>query len=115
MRLTGQCESDFKKWYNENYHEVHHSTHDSGFEIWLSKNEIMLNQLKILFFDSVGIFIDCGYYAKRKMCAGVEGENFGFISTGTKYTTRTEAIDSALEKANEIYNQQQQPLKNKLL
>lgn len=93
MKLTGKCKEEFLKyldveeqWFNEEY------------------TELFENALVVDFFDSVGIYIDCGYYTKGKMCSGVEGSGLEFISTGTNHNSRIKATNKAIIKANEIYN-----------
>jgi len=92
MKLTGKCLDAFGDQCKYQYQD------------FLKLPESCQNALIIEFFDSVGIFIDCGYYANGKMCSGIESEKFSFISTGTKHETRREAIISAIQKANELYN-----------
>jgi|SRR6478752_4836064 len=94
MKLTGKCKDDFLNYCKQSESFIN------------TYADIYLNSLIIEWFDSVGLFIDCGYYAKGKMCSGIESENFSFISTGTRHETRLNALNSAIEKANELYNNQ---------
>lgn len=71
--------------------------------IW-RMDEVYLIALIIEWLDTTGMFIDCGYYAKGKMCSRIESENFSFISTDTKHQTRKEALIEAIKKADELYN-----------
>ena len=103
--LTGKAKQDFIKWYDKNYISVERFLKDYDPEqLFKSLHEPFKPTLIVEWLDSIGMFIDCGYYAKGKMCSGIESEKFSFISTGTKHETRREAIISAIKKANELYN-----------
>jgi hypothetical protein len=103
--LNGKAKQDFIKWYDKNYISVERFLKDYDPEqLFKSLHEPFKPTLIVEWLDSIGMFIDCGYYAKGKMCSGIESEKFSFISTGTKHETRREAIISAIQKANELYN-----------
>ena len=104
MILTGKCIEEFLK------------KQDCG-EAWFDTHymPIFQNTLIVEWFDSVGIYIsiECYYDALLGYNRGFEAIVFD-ESGNTKYDcnpsdcfeTRLEAINKAIEKANEIYNKQ---------
>ena len=92
MILTGKCKEDFLKWYyyNNYHHQVFTETSD----------DIFINALIIEWLDSVGIYIGITYFK--------DSEFHWRIHYKDKYGTRNsrpEAIEQAIIKANEIYNE----------
>jgi len=89
MKLTGKCLSDFGDQCALQYKN------------FIKLPESCQNALIIEFFDSVGIYTGITLYAGYwrfyidKNCLGLKN-------------TRTEATNSAIEKANEIYNKNNQ-------
>lgn len=77
MKLTGKCKEAFRKWFDENYND---------YWTYYHTKPVILNALIIEFFDSVGLWEIQFYKA--------------FFSLPYK-----EAINAAIEKANEIFNQ----------
>ena len=93
MKLTGKLKEEFGYWFFERKIPDFHSL-----------SETFQNALIIEYLDSVGIYIDSGYYDKNTFCSGISRKKHVFISVGTDFKTRPEAINAAIEKANEIIN-----------
>ena len=87
MKLTGKCKEEFLDYVFKNNNVLDTS------------NEVYLNALIIEFFDSVGIYIctvyefECFESYVNSKCVSVYSES------------RQEAINTAIEKANIIYNE----------
>jgi hypothetical protein len=92
MKLTGKLKQDFGNQCVYQYDE------------FIKLPQSFQNALIIEYLDSVGIYIDSGYYDKNTFCSGINRKKDIFISVGTSFKTRTEAINAAIEKANEIIN-----------
>tara|TARA_R110000803_G_scaffold76454_2_gene141093 strand:+ start:1136 stop:1474 length:339 start_codon:yes stop_codon:yes gene_type:complete len=106
MKLTGKCKEEFEKWYkNTNIWVNHLDTQE-----FLSLPQSLQYGVYVDFFDSVGIYISMmashshavdSRFHGFDIC--VEGDGFCYdIDMG--YKTRPEARTKAIEKANEIYN-----------
>ena len=96
MKLTGKCEIDYLKWYKDVY-----SKENDIYEDGMSVNYMpfsMAYGVYVDFFDSVGIYIK----DSRRSYRVTNGEN---VFTNL-HLTRQEARTKAIEKANEIYNEQ---------
>jgi hypothetical protein len=95
MILTNKCKEEFEKWLNYDLFN------------YTNRLDKTMQQSKIIeFFDSVGIYIqiDCGnlrHSENKEICfqGGVLKNPFGEV-----FNTRTEATQSAITKANEIFN-----------
>lgn len=104
MNLTGQCQKDFMKWYDSNYKEIHHTNHLEGFDIWCIKNDILINQLKLIFFDSVKIYTHIypryfnilTYYDNSCYENKLEPDRY--------FENRILATDKCIYHCNKIYN-----------
>src|SRR5690606_33935055 len=101
MILTGKAKEDFLKWYyyNNYHHQVFTETSD----------DIFINALIIEWIDSVGIFISINYvsfYDELRNDKGFEAyvTNNGLSVKFRIVKNRQEAIEKAIKKANEIYN-----------
>lgn len=106
--ISDKCELDFLKWYEEKYISVEKFLKDyEPKQLFESLHYSFKLTLIIEFLDSTEIFIDCGYYAKNLLCSGIESPKLkiGFISLGTTFINRNEAILSAILKANSLYNE----------
>ncbi len=97
MKLTNKCLEDFRK-----YISFHHGLDLNDWEV---QKQVFLNALIIEFFDSVGIYISpthihlySGLFFNSMVRYGKQNNEIG------NYNTRPEAINKAIEKANEIYN-----------
>ena len=117
MKLTGKCKEDFEKWYEKKPFRLPQKTKKySGDGLcFLDLNNSMQYGVYVDFFDSVGINIDvCHNYI-------LDGKNDNIIILGYYYElnakpnihvsqdcedhkTRSQARELAIEKANEIYN-----------
>ena len=70
----------------------------------LPKDEIALNAYIIDFFDENGIYIEITYDKvtdNMKWCFDINSDGFDQLD----YSSRPEAIESAIIKANEIFNE----------
>ncbi len=94
MKLTGKCKEEFEKWYLKNY-----PSHDFG--NISSYPPSMQYGVLVDYFDSVWIDIYIQSYNKQKIWRAVVGHEY----TKGK-NTRQEARIKAIEKANEIRNNQ---------
>ena len=86
MKLTGKCKEEFEKY--SNYLPS---------EFWKLPLEMQIGVL-ILYFDSVGNHFDV---YRKQGC--YESNNNGYLGA---WSTRKEAWTQAIEKANEIRNEQ---------
>ena len=107
--LTDKCKIDFLEYYWKNYiGKTRFLNQKSETEDFFnSLYPTFKNALIIEFLDSIGIYIDSGYYAKKHLCSGIESPNLkiGFISLGTAFLDRNDAVSSAIIKANSLYNE----------
>jgi hypothetical protein len=97
--LSGKAKVDFEKWLdNQNVAPYKVMFYDIP--------KIVQHAYIIEWLDSVEIYVDCGFYANGRMCSGLESTKYelGFRTTGTKCTTRQEAINYAITEAVKIYN-----------
>tara|TARA_R110000782_G_scaffold141757_2_gene234464 strand:- start:159 stop:488 length:330 start_codon:yes stop_codon:yes gene_type:complete len=106
MKLTGKCKEDFDKWYVHWVRNQRNDYHKYVNDVLLSKFYREVNSMQygvyLDFFDSVGIYMDITPIindASERMYQVYEDENH-IISCDT----RQEARAAAIEKANEIYN-----------
>jgi len=100
MKLTDKCKTDFEKWYfNFKYHK--NGLHKTNVAYFKTLPLSMQYGVYVDFFDSVDIDI-CIYFG--------DGGGYEVNIYAKKYyaldrnTTRQEAREQAIEKANEIYN-----------
>lgn len=102
-KLTGKCKADFFSKY---------MLDDLGFDLY---HELFQNALIIEYFDSIGVyvstpnFIDLLSHYQRGFESSVYNEKTNEIfnlynEDGDVFNSRTEAINSAIEKANELIN-----------
>ena len=99
MILTGKCKEAFEKRFLEK---------EKKFDFYNKNNKLLndaiQNALIIDFFDSVGIYIEI----KNKFGQRKQYQRFSFIvknyNSGFLFNSRTEAINAAVAKANEIFN-----------
>jgi len=102
MKLTGKCFEDFLSFFNSKRR---------GTEVSLYQlPELFQNALIIEFFDSVGIYIlidmNGGYF--HFIIKETNKNSFGGLKKhwqDGESKTRVKSTNSAIEKANEIYNQ----------
>jgi hypothetical protein len=112
MKLTGKCKDDFETWFNNKRNEV---IKDGNFEYDLyyiftyMMPEVCKNALIIEWFDSVGIVIiidnngGCFHFIIKE----THNNSFGGLRKhwqDDESKKRLDAINSAIEKANELYN-----------
>ena len=107
--LTDKCKVDFLEYYWKNYIGKTRFLNQKSEteEFFNSLYPTFKNALIIEFFDSIGIYIDSGYYSKELLCSGIESPKLkiGFISLGTAFFDRNDAVSSAILKANSLYNE----------
>ena len=92
MKLTGKLKQDFGNQCVYQYDE------------FIKLPECCQNALIIEYLDSVGIYVNIkSKFGQRKQC-----ERFSFIvkryNSGFLFNSRTEAINAAIEKANDLIN-----------
>ena len=118
MKLTGQAKEDFEKWFNrpesEEYDLINNLTNydqsiHEPIDHFRSLTTSMRYGVYVDWFDSVGIeiIVDTSYIAKDYnrwfFCIHYDG-GLNDYDSGSASNNRTEARTSAIEKANEIYN-----------
>ena len=105
MRLTGQCEIDFKRW--------RISKKDSYLKDWVFEELMPSMQYGVYvdFFDSVKIVIELQIHTTPTMqggsfrCIRPSILSVGkFYNVGASFVVRDRARSEAIKKANEIYN-----------
>jgi len=117
MKLTGKLKEGFLVWvmsqsnYTDNSnHLIRSENSERGEFLWygnetdLLKEDKFLNALIIEYLDSAGVYVNIkSKFGQRKQC-----ERFSFIvkryNSGFIFNSRTEAINAAIEKANELIN-----------
>ncbi len=101
MKLTGKCKEGFLEWVIKYYRE-NRKDYDSYMDITIlnkhyRKTEVEQNALIIEYFDGIGVYINAiRYDGKWKPICNYELWDI--------FNTRTEAINAAIEEANEIIN-----------
>lgn len=104
MKLTGKCKEDFEKWYNNPL--IEHVGLRRLPQWFYTLTESMQYGVYVDFFDSVGIYIQILFYdfdvSNWQICIECIEDEFDY--TETHFTSRQEARIKAIEKANDIYN-----------
>jgi hypothetical protein len=107
MELTGKCKEDFKKWFHENSWDLCVGCGDD-WDYW--KFEELSESLRfgvyVDFFDSVELFPSINYTYNVTM----QGTDWFHVRVDNNYVinglkTRPEARKHAIEKSNELYNE----------
>ena len=93
MKLTGKCKEDFDEWYKEN------RSHSRWVNFELSGDSMRCG-VYVDWFDSVGMTVLINTESTECWWGTILEE--GIMSPYFK--TRHEALTSAIEKANKIYN-----------
>lgn len=93
MKLTGKLKQDFLLFFNTN----RRGTEVSYYQL----PELFQNALIIEYLDSVGVYILPSKALFSKHWKYIIG---GYNQAGLLFNSRTEAINAAIEKANEIIN-----------
>lgn len=112
MELTGRTKTDFKKWYNSR--PMHTPIH-TPYSIFMGHCDSMKYGVLVDYFDSVGIYINID--SEFDLEEPVKTLIFHYDINSVEYwessrqeelvfKTRPEAINSAIEKANELRNEQ---------
>jgi hypothetical protein len=107
MKLTGKCKDAFLDYYWNNYIKNIGviSAKIGTEEFFNSLYPVFQNTLIIEFFDSVGIYIGVHPTIHNVFVSFVnKKDTYKQWRDEDYYDTRTEAINSAIKKANEIYN-----------
>lgn len=97
MILSGKCKEAFVEW-----------SKDKGIDVFYAKDyslniaKTIHNAILIEFFDSVGIYIEIEYTNTDIGIVFDVSVNKEWV--GCTYETRQEAINAAIVKANEIFN-----------
>ena len=111
MELTGKCKIEFEKWFNE---QVKDSVYDvKVLSLFGGLYDSMKHGVFVDFFDSVGvnISVECvfdrmlGYTRGYQIQVYQEGNQpITVFKDGDCFDNRKETQTKAIEKANEIYN-----------
>lgn len=120
MKLTGKCKEEFEKWFNTDLPNEKGLTDDQIIEVRIGKIELF-NRLTFpmqigvlqLYFDSVGIIMEIQVHTEPTM-QGAKFKKFRpeilvngtFNNVGASFGIRERAWKQAVEKANEIRNEQ---------
>jgi len=114
--LTDRARIDFEVFLKANYDHMLYRFENNKTHLYdllladhIKKTDILLNAVIVEWFDSVGIYIDTKFidFEEGWFCVTVNGkyvdsENGMPIN---HFSTRQEAIKSAIEKANNLYNE----------
>jgi len=99
MQLTGRCKEEFEKWLDDNYN-AYEFYNCMG---WFEHIPSMQYGVYVDFFDSVGYELEIFKTDELDFNVFVSvGKAIG--ESGFLVSTRQEARTKAIEKANEIYN-----------
>ncbi len=117
--MNGQAKIDFEKWLCENYNDLLYSMCGSKTLLkdllladHIKNTDKLLNNVKIEWFDTIGIYIGIEVYRSPEFQIKYEG----IVSTKSDdwylegqfseiYSTRQQATEKALEKAIILYNE----------
>jgi len=95
MILTGKCKEGFEKWFFQ-------SEYSNIIELQ-DLNSSLLNALIIEYFDAIGLYI------LPNKSLGFDIWNYeilGHITEGFNFNSRQEATEKAIEKANDLINEE---------
>ena len=106
MILTGKCREGFEKWYNSNIGKKINVGHLSLYTL----SENMVHSVIIDYFDSVGFYIlvfpsdnkDNWYF--RILEEDIMSPFYENFVSDDNHSTRQEATEKAIEKANDLIN-----------
>ena len=104
MELTGKCKEEFDKWFVEWYSDDFYylDIQNARGVNWLYLSDSMQYGVLVDYFDSVGVKIESVIAWRGDFFYSIDGYNM----VSEYYKTRPEARTKAIEKANEIRNQQ---------
>ena len=107
--LTDKAKQDFEEWFKHEYpsYNLDSSEWYEDEKYWDDLSDSMQYGVYVDFFDSVGIVVGLSAYkgfAKRDCYRVRVGTVEGSYRIDPYPTTRTEARQKAIEKAQEIYN-----------
>mgnify|MGYP003667005304 FL=1 len=112
MELTGKCKEEFEKWYFKNYvkttkkfKDLYPHEYSDIYDWFYNLQESMKYGVLVDYFDSVGnrITINAGV---SQFWVDIYTDLLKDISWDSEMLdTRKEAIDVAIEKANELRNE----------
>jgi len=108
--LTDKAKNDFFQWRKENGYEVTFSQSSSqgSAESFDKLYQIYESALIIEWFDSIGVYIHIEAYVSfnERILFKNYILNHANIDEQNSYIDRNSSIESAIKKANEIYNTQ---------
>lgn len=105
MKLTGQAQKDFQKWYVTKIRLGLKGYEDLLLDEFYNLPDSMQYGVYVDWFDSVRIYIDCPHNEVcRKHYYTISLKPMANDITCYPNLTRKEARKAAIEKANEIYN-----------
>lgn len=100
MKLTGKAKDDFLEWYVNVFKKAKTYNLARFYKLQFASNDnAYKNAIIVEWFDSVGIYVNSIRYNGNDWFA-ICGKQFP-----KKYTSRREATNKAIEKANQIYNE----------
>jgi len=105
--LQGKAKEEFFKWLKQSLNNEYNRIDEGIFNDLLPEFQ---NALCILWFDSVGIYIEIKSEYDLEDLDVINFwykiiDNEKYIYCSVDFTTRTEATKKAIEKASEIFNQ----------
>lgn len=107
MKLTHKAKENFIKWHKENYSYISFEKFESEeeFNKHHKCRKVLINTLIMEWLDSVGIYVTTNYnFIQLKFTNSVKNKDT-ILYRGGLYTSRQEATEKAIEKANLIYNE----------
>ncbi len=109
MKLTGKALNDFEKWYRKEYCKPHWILR---IFTWLSLRAFYVDTLSEQFgvledwFDSVGMQLYIKPISSKEWSVYIDDFGHHILTSYLVKSTRSEARTAAIEKANDIYNNQ---------
>lgn len=112
--LTGKCKENFEKWYRECQNRKEDIPSLKSAMPWFYSLDFSMQYgVYVDFFDSVGIYLEltkfydnweCEIWTQKEDVMSIIFDSSTIGNSG-KRKNRNEARTKAIEKANEIYNQ----------
>jgi hypothetical protein len=101
MILTGKCREGFINFMCKNHKYIKWCDYQT-------MSEVVLNALIIEYFDSIGVYIEIQVLKVEtypKYSFNMRNISFNMLSQGDYFKSRQEATEKAIEKANDLINQ----------
>ena len=101
MKLTGKCKEDFKNYLLNDITDFSYK-----YNYFINLQDSMQYGVYEDFFDSVNLFIEVIVVDVNDFSFQIfKKESAKVLSVGSVFNIRSEARTAAIEKANEIYNE----------